>query len=61
MQNNSDKIAKIQSMLADYELKHGKVDIEVSDSSNCSFCSASCFSTNCRSVCQSAIAPRISR
>lgn len=61
MQNNIDKIVKIQSMLADYELKHGKVDIEVRDSSNCSYCMASCFSSNCRSVCHSAIAPRISR
>lgn len=56
-----DEYKALEKMLKEYEDSFGDVDARMSDSFNCSFCSATCFSTNCRGGCMSAIAPRLGR
>ena len=56
---------KLRNLLDEYENSNADADTAMSDSMNwntgCSYCMASCFGTNCRGNCHSAIAPRIRR
>ncbi|MCQ2262589.1 MAG: hypothetical protein MJZ42_05480 [Bacteroidales bacterium] len=61
MSKYSKEYARLSRMFKAYEEANGVVDATMPDGQNCSFCSASCFSTNCSGNCMSAIAPQIKR